>query len=155
MTTQICFKCQQELPLDCFYKHPQMKNGVLGKCKECTKKDVSENYATNREKYSKYEAMRRQRPERKKQQAESLQRQAEKNPHKATARRMTANAIRSGKLKRLPCEKCGNPKSQAHHDDYSKPLEVRWLCFVHHREVHGQVVTAITYGSGLTNDNAE
>lgn len=31
------------------------------------------------------------------------------------------------------CEKCGAPKAHAHHDDYTKPLDVRWLC----RSCHG------------------
>lgn len=39
-------------------------------------------------------------------------------------------------LKKKPCEACGNPKSQAHHHDYSKPLEVTWLCSTHHAEHH-------------------
>ena len=51
--------------------------------------------------------------------------------------RMRTNyAVRSGKLTRQPCEVCGDPKSQAHHNDYSKPLEVRWLCSQHHGEQH-------------------
>jgi hypothetical protein len=35
-----------------------------------------------------------------------------------------------------PCEVCGNPKAVRHHDDYSKPLEVRFLCHLHHRQQH-------------------
>jgi hypothetical protein len=31
---------------------------------------------------------------------------------------------------------CGNAATHAHHDDYSKPLEVRWLCRAHHSEHH-------------------
>ena len=55
---------------------------------------------------------------------------------KILARKMSAEAIRIGKLKRLPCELCGNIKTDAHHPDYSKPLDVRWLCRLHHRNIH-------------------
>jgi hypothetical protein len=53
---------------------------------------------------------------------------------KSSARHKVWEAIKKGKLIRLPCEKCGNPKSQAHHEDYSKPLKVMWLCPMHHYE---------------------
>ena len=36
-----CFKCNQEKPLSYYYKHKKMADGFLGKCKDCTKKDVS------------------------------------------------------------------------------------------------------------------
>ena len=45
-------------------------------------------------------------------------------------------AIKTGKLKREPCSKCGEAKSQAHHEDYSRPLDVLWLCASHHKELH-------------------
>lgn len=45
-------------------------------------------------------------------------------------------AIKTGKLKKLPCEVCGSPDTEGHHDDYSKPLDVRWLCPFHHKEYH-------------------
>lgn len=40
---------------------------------------------------------------------------------------------RRGKLIQQPCENCGSANSQMHHDDYTKPLQVRWMC----RECHG------------------
>lgn len=43
-----------------------------------------------------------------------------------------------GKLVQVPCEKCGSPKSQMHHHDYSKPLEVEWLCRPCHMTLHRQ-----------------
>jgi hypothetical protein len=44
--------------------------------------------------------------------------------------------IRAGRIVKQPCEKCGCAKVHAHHDDYAKPLDVRWLCAAHHREHH-------------------
>jgi hypothetical protein len=57
---------------------------------------------------------------------------------KIQARRKLRDAIRLGEITKGPCERCGNPETQAHHDDYSKPFEVRWLCTVHHAEHHAQ-----------------
>ncbi len=59
-------------------------------------------------------------------------------PEKDKARRAVTRAIKSGRLVRLPCEECGSEdRVEAHHDDYSKPMKVRFLCRGHHREVHG------------------
>jgi hypothetical protein len=54
------------------------------------------------------------------------------------ARWLVRRAINSGRLNRKPCEVCGETKSHAHHDDYSRPLDVRWLCPTHHREHHAK-----------------
>ena len=37
-----CFKCHRVLPLSEFYKHKQMGDGHLGKCKDCTRKDTND-----------------------------------------------------------------------------------------------------------------
>jgi len=39
---------------------------------------------------------------------------------------------------------CGRGKAEMHHDDYAKPLDIRWLCFVHHREFHGRAGNTAT-----------
>lgn len=57
-----------------------------------------------------------------------------RHPAQTRARLAVANALRSGKLVRQPCEVCGAPKVHAHHDSYRKPLDVRWLCSKHHGE---------------------
>src|SRR5262245_6556904 len=47
-----------------------------------------------------------------------------------------AYQVRLGRLEPRPCEVCGWSLALAHHDDYAKPMEVRWLCHAHHREWH-------------------
>lgn len=59
-----------------------------------------------------------------------------KYPQKYIAGYMMRNAIIAGKIKKLSCEKCGNEKSQGHHKDYFKPLEVIWLCTLCHKQEH-------------------
>jgi len=39
-----CFKCGKERELSKFYKHPATADKHLGKCKECSKKDVRDRY---------------------------------------------------------------------------------------------------------------
>lgn len=42
MKSKVCFKCRDEKPLTDYYKHKQMGDGHLNKCKVCTKRDVRE-----------------------------------------------------------------------------------------------------------------
>lgn len=145
-----CFKCGIEKPLTEFYTHARMADGHLNKCRACTKADVAERVqrmSTNPEWAV---------AERKRHRIKSAKARAEgtahvfttderrerwdkfshNHPAKIAAHRATGNAIRAGKLIKQPCEKCGALKVQAHHDDYSKPLDVRWLCVPHHNEHH-------------------
>lgn len=52
----------------------------------------------------------------------------EKYGCEVVARKKVAQALKTGRLKKEPCEQCGKEKADAHHDDYNKPLQVRWLC---------------------------
>lgn len=55
---------------------------------------------------------------------------------KDNARSYANSYLARGKLIREPCENCGNENSEMHHDDYSKPLVVRWLCRCCHLAYH-------------------
>jgi len=55
---------------------------------------------------------------------------------KVLARNLVRTHIYRGKIAKLPCEICGAKNTHAHHDDYDKPLQVRWLCPTHHCEIH-------------------
>lgn len=59
-----------------------------------------------------------------------------RNPQKTAAHSMVAYHIRSGHLHKEPCEVCSETEAHAHHDDYTKPLNIRWLCDFHHKEWH-------------------
>ncbi len=59
------------------------------------------------------------------------------NGYKDKVRNLTFYAMSTGILVPLPCEVCSTTVDvEAHHDDYFKPLDVRWLCRKHHREHH-------------------
>lgn len=131
-----------------FYRHKMMADGFLGKCKDCAKTDVSENRRRKADYYKEYEKSRASLPHRveaRRQYAltdrgkERIQaahaKYRENYPEKYAAKNAVNNAIRDGRLIRQPCEICG-AKAEGHHDDYSKPLDVRWLCHAHHVEEH-------------------
>lgn len=67
---------------------------------------------------------------------ESTKRWRASNPEKRRAHRKVEVELRTGRMSKKPCEVCGNEKSQAHHDDYAKPLDVIWLCALHHKGRH-------------------
>lgn len=56
------------------------------------------------------------------------------------ARKSASNLVWSarwrGELKKQSCEVCSDPITVAHHDDYARPLDVRWLCRSHHLRWH-------------------
>lgn len=100
-------------------------------CKECVKASVRDNRLSRIEYYRAYDRGRGNR-----QGFDYLKKYRESNKSKYLAHNKVNNAVRDGKLKKEPCELCGKVDSHAHHDDYSKPLEVRWLCAAHHRQWH-------------------
>lgn len=130
---KVCFKCQRELPLAGFYRHPRMADGYLGKCKDCTKRDVRHNRLDKITHYRAYDRTRGNR-----QTNAYLQAYRAEHPTAYRAQNMVGNAIRNGKLVSEPCIVCGELKTHAHHDDYLKPLNVRWLCAIHHCQWHKQ-----------------
>ena len=130
-----CFKCGERKPLDAFYKHPQMADGRVNKCKECNRRDVKENRKTRIDYYRAYDRERGNR-----QTSEYRRRYNQDNPIKYGARTIVGNAVRDGRLtKPDQCSKCKDmTRLHGHHDDYAKPLEVRWLCAACHHQWHAK-----------------
>jgi hypothetical protein len=136
--SKVCFKCGEDKPIDDFYRHPEMADGHLNKCKECTKRDVRSNRESNIEYYREYDKIRFNTNERRKQHDRSVKKHRRENPEKYKARTALGNALRDGKIsKPKACEVCGDDgQLHGHHHDYSEPLEVTWVCQKCHTRIH-------------------
>lgn len=143
-----CKKCGVIWPLSEFYKHKRMADGHLNFCKRCVRIRVGAHRERNLDRVRAYDRHRgldpRRKAEAKRYQEENRERVLgykrswiERNSEKRTAHKTLYKAVRRGDVTRLPCQICGSSEVvHAHHDDYSKPLEVTWLCPKHHGEVH-------------------
>jgi hypothetical protein len=127
-----CFKCGEDKPLTEYYKHKQMGDGYLGKCKSCTKKDSTNHRNDNIEKIRKYDRDRGNRQPKK-----YLGEYRSKYPNAHKAHKVLRTALYNDWIVRKPCEVCGSENNvHAHHDDYLEPLNIRWLCAAHHKQWH-------------------
>ena len=133
-----CRRCGEEKDLSAFYKHSRMTDGHLHICKVCIRKQRQEHRANNPH-VQEYDRKRGQLPHRKQQLKRLSQRQTDLG--RRPAQNAVCNAVRDGKLLRPNnCSACGKACTpEGHHDDYSKPLEVRWLCRSCHCKVHAKV----------------
>jgi hypothetical protein len=121
-----CFKCRLSLPRSEFYAHKEMGDGLLGKCKACTKSDVAEYRATHADKVAKLKRAYEKSPKRMK-----AVREFTRAWRAADPRRMRAHnaAIRTHKEPVECCQMCGRVgRLERHHPDYDLPKLVTWLC---------------------------
>lgn len=146
---RICNICQTTSDVSEFYP------GVTSRCKECHKAKVRENRAAKAAYYREYDKNRFQSDPRvlarhKKYQAteagkSSLRASREKWIELNRAKRLTHhavnNAVRNGKIiKPKTCQDCGaGGRIHGHHEDYSKPLDVIWLCPRCHTARHDEI----------------
>ncbi len=144
-----CRVCKAAKPTSDFYRQSNNLDGLRHECKSCINAAFKIRRANNLESYrarsrrwyyANTELAKDQRrthelahPE---QQKELVKRRV-RDPEKMKVRTMVRAAIRRGELKRPShCERCNRPAREAHHEDYSKPLDVIWLCFRCHGLVH-------------------
>ena len=156
MAAKRCFRCQRVLDLTEFYGHPRSSDGLMGKCKRCHCADTDANRRRKLEDYARRERERYHgdRAYREKKLESSARWRAanrevvkrnssawsKRNPEKVRARLLVAEAIRRGELVRGRCADCGVRRGiQGHHEDYSRPLEVTWLCVRCHSQRHVEI----------------
>lgn len=149
MEMKTCLKCHTVKILDDFSLDSSRKDGRYPYCKICKRKGNAIYYLNNREKYA--EAGRKWVKNNPGQNAiikkkwklnnpekftDSNKKYNKNNPEKIEAHKSLNLAIRHGRMQRKPCFLCDNPKSHGHHHDYSKPLDVWWMCHKHHMRFH-------------------
>ena len=141
-----CKRCGKSKGLSEFYRSDTT-------CKVCRRALVKEYRKTNAEKIRKYDKGRANLPHRvearkrysktdagKASHAKSRKRWLAENPNKRAAHVILGNAVRDKRVERAElCESCGGSgKLHGHHDDYGRPLEVRWLCNQCHIAWHAE-----------------
>lgn len=151
---KICTKCKIEKPLSEFYKRPNRPLGVCSQCKKCTSlltlKASKQYRKTETGRRNSILALRRfakKNPEKIKEYRNKWRNSnplayksdyEKADPYKLRARYTLRNAIASGKIIRPKiCSECGwEGMIHGHHSDYSKPLDVEWLCSLCHGKKH-------------------
>lgn len=134
MKTKKCHKCDTEKEIKEFGKDKTKTTGIRSTCKQCGK-----NYDSERTNTSKRKAYMKKISSdyiKSGKAAESDRRYRKRNPKKHEAHKAASSAIKNGKLIKQPCEKCGELKVYAHHNDYDKHLDISWLCYKHHNAWH-------------------
>lgn len=148
---KICSCCGEEKGISLFQTRKASKDGLTAACKAClSARDKARandpNRVKARQEYANTEAGREaqrraalayvaRNPEKVRASKDQWQ---ISNPKKRKIHGLVAYAVKTGVIKRQPCEACGRLPADAHHDDYDQPLAVRWLCPQHHREWHAE-----------------
>lgn len=117
-----CRLCLQVLPVAAFCKMARSLDGLETRCRECNKARVR--------------AIRDKTPGYNQKHSRTFK---ERHPEKRAAHLAVARALRAGTLTKQPCSICGTLKSESHHDDYTKLLDVIWFCRQHHAMHHEQL----------------
>ena len=133
---KICNKCGAEKEIVDFVKDHRIKSGLGGWCKDCARQhqQSAKCKKAHKEAQRKYKQSKKGRAT---QQRKDVKYRVA-YPEKIKARHVVSHAIRDGKLKRPSiCEFCKEKRFvHGHHEDYSKPLDVVWLCRECHKELH-------------------
>ena len=147
-TVKQCRRCGVTQSLNEFYEHPMMLDKHLNICKSCKKADSkkyrvtvpTEIMAGWKSKYRHSDTYRVLISTEAYKEARKVAGRLyiKKYPEKFKAQGVVRYAMRKGVLLPQPCEICEDVLVNAHHDDYSNPLQVRWLCRFHHIEFHKQ-----------------
>lgn len=136
-----CTNCQQQKPRSAFRPRSSMPHLLQSLCRDC-ERATSKTYkqsAIGKVNQSSAETTYKRSDKGKRAQKQSKLVQQVRNGDRLAARSTLKHALAAGQVKRWPM--CAMPDCcesivEAHHPDYSRPLDVVWLCPEHHDELH-------------------
>lgn len=139
-----CPQCEMEKDLGSFYKSPKTKDGLYAYCKSCCKKRAKKWRDDNPEKRHKqiveYKVKKKSvRTYNRGDRTSQSRRYSQLHRDAVLAQRKVDAACRKGILKRPNiCSVCGiqSDNIHGHHEDYGKPLDVIWVCWLCHNNLH-------------------
>lgn len=144
-----CTKCRKVKSLEEFYEH-----GGASQCKACVKAAVKVRRDADLEGHRARDRKRYYEQEKRRQQARRAYENASAEKKRFYKRKWAldnmvardchvkiGNAVSQGRLSKPDqCSRCGEStpsrRLHAHHEDYSKPLEIEWICSKCHGMEH-------------------
>jgi len=135
---KVCSNCGMEKSKTEFQKRNASVDGLTASCQSCLKQRDAARYKTERELRSARQKSYLATPEGKAAHKRATEKWQEQNKLRRAAHVILNNALKYKTIERQLCWVCGT-KAEAHHPDYSRPLDVVWLCKKHHHEVHQMI----------------
>lgn len=116
---KFCSKCKELVPMANFNRNRSKPDGLHNICKPCRKQYARNNKAAIARYY----------------------RWRDANRHKVRTHDAVYRAVKAGSLTKPDhCEGCNTKTAlQGHHADYTKPLQVLWLCVACHNAIHREL----------------
>ena len=142
-----CSKCETEKSRSEFHKHHNTKDGLQATCKTCQKKEGKKWRRENKDRSLKCLQEWREKNKEIPDSVRETRRKAAKKYREeyieeVRCRSILNEAVRCGKIKRPnTCESCFKEcKPEGHHEDYSRPFDVDWLCIECHKRLHREML---------------
>lgn len=148
---KICRKCAISKPISEFSKDSKQEDKKNKECRAC----IADRWKAHKEKdperqvkrWRKYADANNEKLKQKSKDYRKFSKDQEREYRKQykidyapkiDAKNAVWSHLMTGRMIKMPCEVCGSTKADAHHDDYAKPLDVRWLCRKHHSAWHSK-----------------
>ncbi len=136
--SKICTSCGVKKSNSSYGKRSASKDGLSASCKICLSFRDEVKYERNKAERIRRSNLFHKTEAGKKSAKASVKKWVEKNVDRKAAHLALRLAVKKGLV--MPWPVCAIPECScipvAHHPDYSRPLDVVWLCDQHHKDIH-------------------